>query len=132
MFGVDSVVLQNGVLVISRVEFDTLDPEGVAEIDLATTQAGFHLFFDGSYPISGIRILDNAWPLIIDSSQEVMITISSSGVCSIVHEDLGVTNPEERFRTSTGSPVFFDGRRIQLFWSSAGGLRRWEVPDWSV
>lgn len=58
--------------------------------------------------------------------------ISSDGVAQLVHEDAGVTEPTSRFRTSSGASVGVDSRRIQVFSSTAGGSRRWEVPDLSV
>ena len=131
-FTVGSVHLNRGVLVVDRVVISALDAEGVVELDLATSTSGFHLFFDGNFDISGIRLLDNGSLLSLDSYSEVMITCSSSGTSSFINEDVGVTETTERIRTSGGLQTFFDDRRIQLFWSTAGGARRWECPDWSV
>lgn len=129
---VGSVYVNHGVIVVDRVVISSLGADGVVELDLATTTSGFHLFFNGNFDISGIRLMDNGTLLSLDSYSEVMITCSTSGTSSFINEDVGVTETTERFRTSGGLQTYFDSRRIQLYWSAAGGARRWEVPDWPV
>lgn len=128
---VDTVYI-NGVLVFKRIEVAAadLDSEGVFEFDVDTTSAGSHLFLENGLTLKGIRILSSSSALELEDEQEVLVMISSAGTASIVHDSGDVTEPTQRFRTSDGFNGGVNNRRIQCFWSTAGGFRRWEFPNW--
>lgn len=132
MFQVNSVYIQNGVLMLDRHEPSSMTGEDVIECEVSDTTSGMHIRIPDGWAVSGISLLDQGYPLSLGDKEEIMLMISSDGVAQLVHEDAGVTEPTSRFRTSSASNVYVDKKRIQVFSSTAGGARRWEVPDWSA
>ena len=128
----NSVFIQHGVLMLSRHEPSALTTEDVVQLEVEGSSSGMHIRIPNGLTVSGINLLDQGSPLYLEDSDEIMLMLSSDGTALLVDEDTGVTEPSSRFRTSSGVDVGIDGRRIQIFSSTAGGARRWEVPDWSV
>ena len=131
-FQVNSVHIKNGVLMLDRHEPSAMTGEDVIELEMDAVTSGMHIRIPDGWEVAGISLLDQGYPISMDDIGEIMLMLSSDGTALLLHENVGVTEPTSRFRTSSGASVGVDGRRIQIFWSTAGGSRRWEVPDWSV